>query len=102
MKYFLRRSWFGSGIGVRSNGEQAFYCGTETIQPMPKRSATMPKHGDQKVFPSGIRTCPHSAQAAKSRLASASLGSVSDKENPTNSALSPLQPSESISRVARL
>ena len=30
------------------------YCATVTIQPTPKRSVTMPKQGDQKVFPSGI------------------------------------------------
>lgn len=32
------------------------HCGTVTIQPTPKRSATMPKQGDQKVLPSGICT----------------------------------------------
>src|ERR1700674_544525 len=28
------------------------------IQPIPKRSVTIPKRGDQKVFASGMRTCP--------------------------------------------
>ncbi len=33
-----------------------------TIQVMPKRSATMPKHGEKKVLVSGICTCPAVAE----------------------------------------
>src|SRR5262245_53326398 len=70
-------------------------CVTLIIQPTPKRSVTMPKHGDQKVLPSGICTCPPSASAANFRPASASLAAVTDNENPLKSAPSP-QPSEAI------
>src|SRR5205823_2376947 len=43
----------------------AFSMGTVTIQPMPKRSVTMPKQGDQKVLPMGICTWPPLANALK-------------------------------------
>ena len=53
-----------------------------TIQDTPKRSATMPKRGEKKVFPIGICTCPPSARAANSRSASAASAAVSESEKP--------------------
>ena len=47
--------------------------GTLTIQPMPNRSASMPKRGDQNVFAIGMRTSPPLDNAAKIRSASASV-----------------------------
>jgi hypothetical protein len=58
------------------------YWATVTIQPTPKRSVTMPKHGDQNVLPRGICTCPPSASASNVRPASAALAAVNDKANP--------------------
>src|SRR5215471_15887334 len=55
----------------------------------------MPKHGDQKVLPSGICTWPPSASALNIRPASASLAAVKDKENPLKLGPS-LEPSEAI------
>src|SRR6266404_4993651 len=62
-----------------------YFCpagGTLPIQPMPKRSVTMPKRGDQNVFVSGMRTCPPSCSAAKARSASLSFGTDSEREKP--------------------
>jgi D-galactarolactone cycloisomerase len=70
--------------------------GTLTIQPTPKRSVSIPKHGDQKVLPSGICTCPPSASAAKMRPASSSVGTPSESEKPPKLVPSWI-PSEAIS-----
>ena len=70
------------------------------IQPTPKRSSSMPKRGDQNVFANGIRTCPPSANAAKTRSASASLGTVSDREKPWKLGFSEEEPSEAMSVVS--
>src|SRR5215510_15135786 len=58
------------------------YGATLTIQPTPKRSATMPKRGDQKVLPIGICTWPPWDRAANLRSASASFDVVSEREKP--------------------
>jgi hypothetical protein len=55
---------------------------TAIIHPIPNRSSTMPKRGDQNVFVSGIFTCPASANALKARSASASFGTESEREKP--------------------
>src|SRR5690242_16178848 len=72
---------------------------TLTIQPMPKRSATIPKRGDQKVFVSGIRTSPPSARAAKTRSASLSVGTDIAREKPWKLGFSREHPSEAITVV---
>ena len=52
---------------------------TITIHPMSKRSVTIPKHGDQKVFVRGICTLPPSARASKT-CAGVRLGGHGDRE----------------------
>jgi hypothetical protein len=86
------------------NGQSTFPANragrqTPTIQPMPNRSVTMPKRGDQKVLSGGICTLPPSASAAKTRSTAASSGSEIDNENPSNRLLSS-HPSEAISMVS--
>src|SRR5262245_52239695 len=72
------------------------YDATLTIHPTPKRSLTIPKRDDQKVFVSGICTCPPSARAANFRSASASFGTASEREKPWK-LVCPVQcPSEAI------
>jgi hypothetical protein len=55
---------------------------TFTIQATPKRSITMPKRGDQNVWPRGIWIWPPAASAAKIRSAVATSGTESTSENP--------------------
>src|SRR5579864_9311848 len=69
---------------------------TLTIQPMPNRSSTMPKRGDQKVLFNGISTLPPAERAAKARSASASLATERAREKPSNLGLSVEQPSEAM------
>src|SRR3990172_5323209 len=57
---------------------------TKIIHDTPKRSATIPKRGEKNVFVSGICTWPPSPGAAKSRSASATVGTVSVREKPSN------------------
>src|SRR5262249_37166342 len=71
------------------------FPGTLTIQLMPNLSVTIPKHGDQKVFASGIVTLPPSLNAAKARLASASSVTANESEKPLKFSASP-QPSDAI------
>ncbi len=66
--------WPGEGTGPQG--------ATTIIHGTPKRSATMPKREEKKVFVIGIRTCPPSDRDANSRSASASSGAVSDSEKP--------------------
>ena len=58
------------------------WAGTITIQLTPNVSVTMPKHGDQKVLPSGMVTLPPLLSALNARWASASVGTESESENP--------------------
>src|SRR6188508_2961329 len=84
--------------GADKNADAAHDFGaTLTIQPMPKRSCNMPNFGDQKVFVSGIRTCPPSASAVKLRSASASVATLSASEKPENFPSSGEHPSDAIS-----
>src|SRR5262249_39892969 len=69
---------------------------TMTIQPTPKRSATMPKRLAKNVLPSGMRTSPRSASAANTRSASASFLALMESEKPSNFGLPCAQPSEAI------
>ena len=73
---------------------------TMTIHVTPKRSATMPKRGENKVLVSGICTCPPSASALNRRSASASLGTVSDSEMPWKPGLPWQAPSDAITIVS--
>jgi hypothetical protein len=70
-----------------------------TIQPIPKRSSSMPKLGDQKVRVRGILTCPPSAKAVKTRLASAWLGTATEREKPWKVGFSAEQPSDAMTVV---
>src|SRR5215475_14235807 len=72
------------------------YCSTMTIQPTPKRSATMPKRLAKNVLPSGIRTSPPSESALNTRSASASFLALMESEKPSNLGLPWAQPSEAI------
>ena len=56
----------------------------------------MPNLADKNVFASGIRTCPPSASAAKTRSASASVATFSASEKPLNFPSSGEQPSDAI------
>ena len=56
----------------------------------------MPKHGDQKVLPSGICTWPPSASASNARFAAASSGTAYDNENPLKLVLPEQPPSDAI------
>ena len=62
----------------RSPRHTTVSAATVTIQPTPKRSVTMPKHGDQNVLASGIWTWPPSERAVNARWASACVGKVSE------------------------
>ena len=53
-----------------------------TIQPMPKRSATMPNRGEKNVLASGICTCPPAASALNMRSASASSLAETESAKP--------------------
>ena len=53
-----------------------------TIQLTPNLSLVIPKHGDQKVFPSGMKTLPPTASASRSFFACAALSAVIDNETP--------------------
>lgn len=57
---------------------------TETIQPTPKRSISIPNFGDQNVFASGIVTCPPSHSALNRQSASFSFGAEIESEKPSN------------------
>src|SRR5438552_13526909 len=72
------------------------YCSTMTIQPTPKRSATMPKRLAKNVLPSGMRTSPPSARALNMRSASASSLAFTESEKPSNLGLPCAQPSDAI------
>src|SRR6185295_4678734 len=65
-----------------------------TIQPTPKRSASMPKLGEKNVFVSGCCTLPPSASALKHCFAFASSGTTIESEKPANWGLPLLCPSE--------
>ena len=69
---------------LQGSNRLSCYWATVTIQPTPKRSVTMPKHGDQNVLPRGICTCPPSASASNVRPASAASTAVNARENPEN------------------
>ena len=61
---------------ITAEGERtarlAQVCGaTVIIQPIPKRSVTMPKRGEKNVLPIGIWIWPSLASASKARSASA-------------------------------
>src|SRR5439155_24289349 len=72
---------------------------TLIIHPIPNRSSSMPKRGDQKVFVSGIFTCPPLANALKARSASDSVATESESEKPSKLTLSVEQPSDAITVV---
>ncbi len=69
---------------------------SKIIQETPKRSVSMPKRGEKKVFAKGIWILPPSTSAAKTLSASASLSSVSVSEMPSNVGLPLQRPSEAI------
>src|SRR5262245_26917713 len=73
---------------------------TVIIHGTPKRSATMPKRGDQKVLVSGICTCPPSASAPNTRSASASCATASDSPKPWKLGRPSQRPSEAITVVS--
>src|SRR5262249_48523182 len=77
-----------------------FYRGgcTITIQPTPKRSATMPKRGEKNVLVSGTCTLPPSPSALKARSASASFATVSDRLKPWKFGFPWQRPSDAITR----
>ncbi len=70
---------------------------TVTIQPIPNRSVSIPKHGDQKVGLIGIVIRPPSARAANARSASAAVGNEIERENPENG-VEDSHPSDTITR----
>src|ERR1051325_3618813 len=71
-----------------------------TIHITPNLSETIPKSCAQKVFASGIWTCPPSARELKTRFASLSLAGLSDSANPWK-LVSPVQsPSDAITVVS--
>src|SRR6185295_17873723 len=79
-----------------------FQCdsiGIVTIQLTPKRSVTMPKQGDQNVFPIGIPILPPSAKAVNALRASASVGTVSESVTPLMRVLSS-QPSDAMTTAS--
>src|SRR5204863_5397012 len=80
----VHRLYFGGG-GV-----------TSTIHDTPKRSASMPKRCEKKVWARGRRTWPPSARALNARSASAAVGTVSESENPSNAGSPAEQPSEAM------
>jgi hypothetical protein len=75
-------------------------CLTETIQPTPKRSWSIPYFGAQNVFSSGIVINPPSPKAAKTRSASASSATVIESEKPSKFASPSQRPSDAISNVS--
>jgi hypothetical protein len=70
-----------------------------TIQPTPKRSATMPNRGEKKVLASGICSCPPLARAVNKRSASASSAANSDNAKPWKTGLPSARPSDAITCV---
>src|SRR6185369_5517966 len=72
---------------------------TINIHDTPKRSATMPKSGDQNVLAKAICTCPPSDSAAYRRFASASSVNESDREKPRKDGGPSQRPSETMSVV---
>ena len=59
-----------------------YFCATFTIHGVPKRSVTMPKPSDQKVFSNGMATWPPSASALKTRCPSAVSATPIDTHRP--------------------
>ena len=59
-----------------------YLCATFTIHGVPKRSVTMPKPSDQKVFSNGMATWPPSASALKTRCPSAVSATPIDTHRP--------------------
>ena len=99
VKHFHTSSRGASNTRLMTNSElwpAASGGSAITIQPMPKRSATMPKRGEKNVLPSGICTCPPSASALNMRSASASSLAETDSAKPWNIGLPWARPSDAM------